>query len=309
VGVSDRELLAESFEDRRAHLQAVALRLLGSRQDADEAVQEAWLRLSRTDADAVDNLGGWLTTVVGRICLDMLRARAARPEVMAEEPPEPASTLRPVPSPEDEALLADTVGLALGVVLDTLEPAERLAFVLHDMFGVPFEEIAPIVGRTPTAARKLASRARGRVRSDPAVPATDASAQRAVVAAFLKAAREGDFAELLRLLDPDVVLRADPVAVAMACGRLEAGAPALEEEIRGADAVMRVFAGRARAARPALVDGLPGAVFAPGGNPAVAFSFLVDDGHVIAIELLSDPEVLADLEIEPSGLTGEEGTT
>ncbi len=292
------DLPAESFEARRAHLQALALRLLGNRGDADEAVQEAWLRLSRTDADAVDNLGGWLTTVVGRICLDMLRARAARPEVVTDEPPEPAPAFAQTPSPEDEAVLADSVGLALNVVLDTLEPAERLAFVLHDTFGVPFEEIAPIVGRTPTAARKLASRARGRVRSDPALPGTDASTQRRVVAAFLKAAREGDFAELLRLLDPDVVLRADPVAVAMARERADAGAPPLDQEIRGADAVMRVFAGRARAARPALVDGLPGAVFAPGGNPAVAFSFLVRDGRVTGIELLGDPEVLVELEIE-----------
>jgi RNA polymerase sigma-70 factor (ECF subfamily) len=301
VTMSNDELLARSFEAQRGHLQALALRLLGSRQDADEAVQEAWLRLSRTDADAVHNLGGWLTTVVGRICLDMLRARAARPEVVTDEPPEPAPAPTLVPSPEEEALAADSVGLALLVVLDTLDPAERLAFVLHDTFGVPFEEIAPIVGRTPTAARKLASRARRRLRSDPTVPATDATAQRTVVSAFLKAAREGDFAALLQLLDPDVVLRADPVAVAMARDRAGAGAPALDPETRGADAVMRVFAGRARAATPALVDGLPGAVWAPGGRPAAAFCFVVRDGRVANIELLSDPEALADLEIEPSG--------
>jgi RNA polymerase sigma-70 factor (ECF subfamily) len=239
--------------------------------------------------------------VVGRICLDVLRARAARPEVITEEPPEPTSgPTSAAPSPEDEALLADSVGLALLVVLDTLEPAERLAFVLHDMFSVPFDEIAPIVGRTPTAARKLASRARGRLQSDPAVPGTDIAPQREVVAAFLKAAREGDFAALLKLLDPDVVLRADADAVAMAHGRAEAGAPELEEEIRGADAVMRVFAGRAGAARPALVDGLAGAVWAPGGRPVAAFSFVVREGRVANIELVSDPEVLADLEISES---------
>jgi RNA polymerase sigma factor (sigma-70 family) len=304
VTVGDNELLAQEFEAHRDRLQALALRLLGSRQDAAEAVQEAWLRLGRTDAGSVDNLGGWLTTVVGRICLDMLRARAARPEVVTEEPPEPTFGPTPsTPSPEDEALLADSVGLALLVVLDTLEPTERLAFVLHDMFGVPFAEIAPIVGRTPAAARELASRARGRLQSDPAVPGTDVAPQREVVAAFLKAAREGDFAALLQLLDPDVVLRADADAVAMARGRADTGAPELEEEIRGADAVMRVFAGRAGAARPAFVDDLAGAVWAPGGRPAAAFSFIVRDGKVANIELLSDPEVLADLEITSRATT------
>jgi RNA polymerase sigma factor (sigma-70 family) len=300
VILTNNELLAQGFEEYRGRLQALALRLLGSRQDADEAVQEAWLRLGRTDADSIENLGGWLTTVVGRICLDQLRARAARPEVVTEEPPEPTSfPSSAVPSPEDEALLADSVGLALLVVLDTLEPAERLAFVLHDMFGVPFEEIALIVGRTPTAARKLASRARGRLQAN-SVPSIDVAPQREVVAAFLKAARDGDFAALLELLDPDVVLRADAHAVAMARGRADAGAPELEKEICGADAVMRVFAGRARAARPALVDGLAGAVWAPGGRPAAAFSFVVRDGKVANIELVSDPEVLADLEIRES---------
>ena len=293
------ELLAQSFEDHRAHLQAMALRMLGSRQDADEAVQEAWLRLSRTDADAVDNLGGWLTTVVGRICLDMLRARAARPEVASEEPPEPAPESIPgARTPEDEALLADSVGLALLVVLETLEPAERLAFVLHDTFGVPFEEIALIVDRTPTAARKLASRARRRVQADPAVPGTDAEAQREVVAAFLKAARDGDFTGLLKLLDPEVILRADANAVAMAKSRAAQGAPELDDEVRGADAVMRVFAGRAAAASPATIDGIPGAAWAPGGRPAALFSFVVRGGKVASIELLSDPGTIADLEID-----------
>jgi RNA polymerase sigma-70 factor (ECF subfamily) len=261
--VTGDDLLAQGFEAHRDRLRAMSLRMLGSRHDADEAVQEAWLRLGRTDADAVDNLGGWLTTVVGRICLDMLRARAAKPELPTEAPPEP----KVVPpeagaSPEDEAVLADSLGLALLVVLDTLTPAERLAFVLHDMFGVPFEEIAPIVDRTPTAAR------------------------------------EGDFAALLRLLDPDVVLRADPAAVELADRRAADGAPPREDETRGADAVTRVFAGRAAAARLATVEGSAGAVWAPGGRPAVAFTFVVRGGRVAAIELLADPETLAELDLE-----------
>jgi RNA polymerase sigma-70 factor (ECF subfamily) len=297
--VTGDDLLAQGFEAHRDRLRAMSLRMLGSRHDADEAVQEAWLRLGRTDADAVDNLGGWLTTVVGRICLDMLRARAAKPELPTEAPPEP----KVVPpeagaSPEDEAVLADSLGLALLVVLDTLTPAERLAFVLHDMFGVPFEEIAPIVDRTPTAARKLASRARRRVQSDPTVPDRSAATQREVVTAFLTAAREGDFAALLRLLDPDVVLRADPAAVELADRRAADGAPPLEDETRGADAVTRVFAGRAAAARLATVEGSAGAVWAPGGRPAVAFTFVVRGGRVAAIELLADPETLAELDLE-----------
>jgi RNA polymerase sigma factor (sigma-70 family) len=287
----------EVFEAERERLRSLALRLLGSRHDAEEAVQEAWLRLGRVDAASIDNLPAWLTTVTGRICLDVLRARSARPEEAVEELPE-APTAAAEPSPEDAAMLADSVGLALMVVLDTLEPAERLAFVLHDMFGVPFEEIGAIVERTPTAARKLASRARSRVRSDPAVPGPDAKAQRTVVEAFLKAAREGDFGALLELLDPEVILRADPHAVAMARSRADAGAPELEEEVRGLDAVMGVFAGRAQAARTALVDGHPGAVFAPGGRPVAAFEFLVRDGKVVSIEIVTDPEVLAEIEIE-----------
>ena len=296
--MNDPDLLADHFEAHREHLRAVAMRLLGSAHDAEDAVQEAWLRLSRSDTAAVDNLGGWLTTVVGRICLDMLRSRATKPEVATDEPSEPSTARFPAArSPEDEAVLADSVGLALLVVLDTLAPAERLAFVLHDMFAVPFEEIAPIVGRTPSAARKLASRARRRLQSGPAVPATSPASQRNVVAAFLAAARDGDFAALLRLLDPDVVLRADAVAVAMARDRADAGAPELSSETRGLDAVARVFAGRAKAARLALVDGLAGAVWAPGGTPRVVFSFAVRGGQVAAIELLADPETIAGLEV------------
>jgi len=295
VTVSDPDLLAQHFETHRAHLRGVALKMLGSSHEADDAVQEAWLRLSRADADAVENLGGWLTTVVARVCLDMLRSRARKREVSPDAIPEPVG----VTSPEDEALLADSVGLALLVVLDTLEPAERLAFVLHDMFAVPFEEIAPIVGRTPVAARQLASRARRRVQSEPAVPDVSAATQREVVAAFLAAARQGDFAGLLQLLDPQVVLRADAVAVEMAAGRASAGAPALGEEMRGVDAVARVFAGGAKAARLTLVDGLAGAVVSVGGRPMAVFGFTVRDGRVAGIELMADPETLAVLDLEP----------
>ena len=222
--MNDRDLLAQRFETHRQHLRAVALRMLGSSHEADDAVQEAWLRLSRSDVDAVENLGGWLTTVVARVCLDMLRARAARPEALSDTASDPVTAN----SPEDEAVLADSVGLALFVVLDTLAPPERLAFVLHDIFAVSFEEIAPIVGRTPIAARQLASRARRRVQSDPAFPNAPVTAQREVVAAFLAAAREGDFGALLRLLDPDVVMRADAVAVDMASARVRCGGARVE---------------------------------------------------------------------------------
>jgi RNA polymerase sigma factor (sigma-70 family) len=294
VTMSDPEQLAEQFEAYRDHLRAVALRMLGSRHDADDAVQETWVRLSRSDAEAVDNLGGWLTTVVARVCLDMLRSRARKPEVSSDLAPEPTAA-----SSEEEALLADSVGLALLVILDTLDPAERLAFVLHDMFAVPFEEIAPIVGRTPVAARKLASRARRRVQSDPAVPDTSADSQRHVVAAFLAAARHGDFAGLLQLLDPEVVVRADAVAVEMASARASAGAPALSEQMHGVDAVTRVFAGGAKAARLTLVDGLAGAVVSVGGRPMAVFTFTLRNERIAGIELLADPETLAGLELEP----------
>jgi RNA polymerase sigma factor (sigma-70 family) len=285
VTVIDRDLLAQRFETYREHLRLVALRMLGSSHEADDAVQEAWLRLSRADADAVDNLGGWLTTVVARLCLDMLRARASKREVRPDAAPDPVT----LNSPEDEALLADSVGLALLVVLDTLAPAERLAFVLHDMFAVPFEEIAPIVGRTPVAARQLASRARRRVQSEPAVPDTSAATQREVVAAFLAASRAGDFAGLLRLLDPQVVLRADPTVVGF-------GAAA---EVRGPDEVAQTFAGRAEGARLTLVDGLAGAVWSVGGRPRVVFDFAVRGGRVVGIELLGDPETVGALALEP----------
>jgi RNA polymerase sigma-70 factor (ECF subfamily) len=265
--------------------------MLGSGHEADDAVQEAWLRLSRADSDTVENLGGWLTTVVARVCLDMLRARTTKREVPPDAAPDPVAVTS---SPEDEALLADSVGLALLVVLDTLPPAERLAFVLHDMFAVPFEEIAPIVGRTPVAARQLASRARRRVQSDPAVPNASAASQREVVTAFLAASRKGDFAGLLRLLDPQVVLRADRTVVDL--GRSSRfGVPA---EVQGADGVAETFAGRAQVARLTLIDGLAGAVWSVGGRPRVVFAFTVRDGRVVGIEMLGEPETLGVLDLE-----------
>ena len=289
--MDDRDWLARRFEDHRGHLQAVAYRMLGSTGEADDAVQEAWLRLSRSDAGAVDNLGGWLTTVVARVCLNMLQARSARREdPVGGDLPEPAASGRDGDDPEQQALQAEGVGLALLVVLDTLTPAERLAFVLHDLFAVPFEEIAPIVERSPAAARQLASRARRRVQGAPP-PDADLARQRAVVDAFLAASREGDFDALVALLDPEVVVRADRAAV-------RSGAA---EEVRGAAAVAGTFSGRARAARPALVDGAPGAVWAPGGRPRVAFGFTVISGRIVRIDLLADPERLARLQLAELG--------
>jgi RNA polymerase sigma-70 factor (ECF subfamily) len=279
--------LAERFEENRTHLRAVAYRMLGSLSEADDAVQESWLRLSRSDTSGVENLGGFLTTVVARACLDMLRSRRSRrEEPLDEHLPEPVVSDADGTDPEHEALLADSVGPALLVVLDTLAPAERLAFVLHDMFAVPFDQIAPIVGRSPDAARQLASRARRRVHGA-TVPDADLTRQRTVVDAFLAASRDGDFDALLALLDPDVVLRADNAAV-------QAGA---SKEVYGARAVAATFAGRARAARPALVNGVAGAVWAPGGRPRIVFDFTMSDGKIVAIELLADPERLRRLDL------------
>jgi len=275
--MTEHEYLAERFETHRAHLRAVAYRMLGSADEADDAVQEAWIRLSRADAGRVDNLAGWLTTVVARVCLDMLRSRKSRRE-------EPLSLHHVAGNdPEHEVLLADSVGLAMLVVLETLAPAERVAFVLHDLFGLPFDEIAPIVGRTPSAARQLASRGRRRVRG--ADPATgDLTLHREIVDAFLAASRGGDFEGLLAMLDPDVVVRADEEAVKLGA----------EREVRGAAAAARTFAGRARAAQPALVNGVPGLVWSHGSSPRVAFAFTIRGGTVTAIELIADPARLAD---------------
>jgi RNA polymerase sigma-70 factor (ECF subfamily) len=286
VTVNDREWLAKQFEDHRPHLNAVAYRMLGSVSEAEDAVQEAWLRLSRSDADAVVNLGGWLTTVVGRVCLDMLRARRARREEYAGTwLPEPIVSVDTEGDPEQEALLVDSVGLALLVVLETLTPAERLAFVLHDMFAVPFEEIAEIVGRTPAAARQLASRARRRVQGVAPDPDADLARQREVVDAFLAAARAGDFEALVEVLDPDVVFRADRGA-----GR-PAGPP-----VAGATAVARQILARgapfAPLARPAIVNGAAGLVVPARGRLLAAVGFTISRGRIVEIDLVADPEKL-----------------
>jgi RNA polymerase sigma-70 factor, ECF subfamily len=280
------DLHAEEFEQHRSRLRAVAYRMLGSRTEAEDAVQEAWLRLSRSDAESVTNLGGWLTTVVGRVCLDMLRARRARrEELVGSDLPEPVVTLGEAGDPEHEALIADSVGLALLVVLDTLAPAERLAFVLHDMFGVPFEEIAPIVGRTPAAARQLASRARRRVQGAPE-PEPNLARQRAVVDAFLAASRAGDFEALVAVLDPDVVFRID----------VGADSRLARSPIVGAEAVARQILARgtrfAPLARPAVVNGAAGAIVGAGPVPIAVVGFTVVDGRIAEIDVVANREKL-----------------
>jgi RNA polymerase sigma factor (sigma-70 family) len=286
--MNEHNWLAEQFEGQRAHLRAVAYRMLGSAAEAEDAVQDAWLRLSRTDASDIENLGGWLTTVVARVCLNMLQARKVRREESLGLLPTDGIVSRAAGTdPEHEALLADAVGLALLVVLDTLAPAERLAFVLHDMFAVPFDEIAPIVGRSPMAARQLASRARRRVQGTTMASDAEVTHQRAVVDAFLTASRAGDFETLVALLDPDVVLRADREIV-------RAGA---REEVRGARAVAETFSGRAKAAVPALVNGAAGLVWAPGGTPRVVFGFTIAQGKIVGIEMISEAERLRALNL------------
>jgi len=280
--MEEHEALAHRFEANRAHLRAVAYRMLGSMSEADDAVQEAWLRLNRSGDAGVENLNSWLTTVVARVCLDMLRSRKSR-----REEPLGVHLMDPIANPEHEALLADSVGLALLVVLETLAPAERLAFVLHDMFAMPFDEIAPIVQRSPAAARQLASRARRRVQGATAAGDTDLTGRREIVDAFLAASRSGDFDALLALLDPGVVLRADPAAVRMG--------PAAE--VQGAAEVAATFSGRARTAQLALVNGAAGAVWAPGGRPRVVFVFTIDGGKIVQIEMLADPARLGKLDL------------
>lgn len=287
--MDERQWLAEQFEEQRARLRSVAYRMLGSLSDADDAVQETWLRLSGTAAGDVDNLGGWLTTVTARVCLNMLRSRKTRREV---ELPDPVVGPDDGPSPEDATMLADSIGLALLVVLDTLSPAERVAFVLHDMFDLPFDEIAPLVGRTPTAARQLASRARRRVRgADPPSSDTDLSRQRAVVNAFLAAARDGDFDALTSVLDPDVVLRIDGGAAY----------PRGSMVVRGADAVAsQALSGlhstlRMAELRPAQVNGAAGVVIMLRGQPATILGFSFRDGKVAEMNAIADPDRVAAL--------------
>jgi RNA polymerase sigma-70 factor, ECF subfamily len=290
--MEELDWLAERFEGHRARLRAIAYRMLGSLTDADDAVQEAWLRLSRSDASGVENLGAWLTTVVARVCLNLLHSRQLR-----REEPLGARLLDPIVSREEgidaehQVLLADSVGLALLVVLETLTPAERLAFVLHDMFAVPFDEIAPIVGRSPTAARQLASRARRRVQGAAPVPDADLARQREVVDAFVAAARAGDFDALLAVLDPDVVLRADRGAAP----------PGASRALRGARAVAEgalTFARLAQRVRSVLVNGAAGIVsWLPGGRPLAVMGFTVRHGQIVEIDILADPARLGSLDL------------
>ena len=284
--MDEKNLLSREFETNRKHLRAVAYRMLGSLSEAEDAVQETWLRLNRTDMAEVTNLGGWLTTVVARICLDALRARKSRrEEPLGPHVPEPVVSQDNL---DQEAVMTDSVGAALLVVLDTLPPAERLAFVLHDMFAVPFDDIAPVVGRSVAATRQLASRARRRVQGAPPVPDADLSRQRKMVDAFLAASRSGDFAALLELLDPGVVFRADAVAVQM--GSLP--------EIRGAAAVAEVFKGRAQGAKPAMVDGALGAAVVLGGQLRILLAITIQDDRISAINAIADPDEIKTFDVE-----------
>lgn len=286
--MDEHEWLAEQFEAYRTHLRTVAYRMLGSMSEADDAVQESWFRLSRSETSSIENLGGWLTTVVARVCLDMLRSRESRrEESLDEHVTDPISSSERGIDPEQEVLMADSVGLALLVVLDTLNPAERLAFVLHDLFAVPFDEIAPIVGRSPTATRQLASRARRRVQGASTDSDADLASKREVVEAFLTASRSGDFEALLAVLDPKVILRADQAAVLMGAS----------EEVGGATDVARQFSGRARAAQLALVDGAIALAWASGGQPRVVFKFTISASKIVAINMLANPESLHKIDL------------
>jgi RNA polymerase sigma factor (sigma-70 family) len=288
--MDERDWLAERFEEHRSRLRAVAYRMLGSVSEADDAVQEAWLRLSRSDADEIENLGGWLTTVVGRISLNMLRSRDSRREQpLGVHVPEPIVDRADGTDPEHEALVADSVGLALLVVLETLSPAERLAFVLHDIFAVPFDEIAPIVDRSPEAARQLASRARRRVRAEKTVPDADLETQWEVFDAFIAAARDGDFDRLVAVLDPDVVVRAD------------FGPAGGSQEVRGAEVVARQALGYARGRvadiRPALINGVAGMVASLDGQPFSIAAIIVRNGKIVELDFFNDPERLRLLDL------------
>src|SRR3954447_4241504 len=286
--MDEREWLGERFEEQRTHLRAVAYRMLGSLSEADDAVQEAWLRLSRSDADEIDNLGAWLTTVVARVSLNVLRSRTSRrEEPLGVRLPDPIVDPTDGTDPEHEALLADSVGLALLVVLETLSPAERLAFVLHDMFAVPFDEIAPIVDRSPEATRQLASRARRRIQGENPVPDADLDTQREVVEAFLVAARDGDFDRLVAVLDPDVVLRVDLGAAG-------------SREVRGAEAVAGqavTYSQLGLVMQPVLINGAVGLVTTREGRPFSIQGFTVRGGKIAEMDILADPERLSQLDL------------
>jgi len=298
--MSEDDFLAAQFTANRTHLAAVAYRMLGSRSEADDAVQEAFLRLMRAGARDVANLRGWLTTVVARVCLDVLRSRNMR----REAPIGPDAEAVPDETAADhETDIADAVGVGMLVVLEELTPAERVAFVLHDIFDVAFDDIAPIINRSPAAARQLASRGRRRVQGGQASVAADRERQREVVAAFLAASRDSDFSALLALLAPDAVLRADAAAVALAANRARAGAdaPLLAPETRGREAVAGAFKGRAQAAQVATIDGESGLVFAPGGKPFAVFDFVVDAGRIVEISVIVDRAQIAALRLEIDG--------
>jgi RNA polymerase sigma factor (sigma-70 family) len=291
--MDEKDWLAKRFDETRAHLRAVAHRMLGSASEADDALQEAWLKLSRADRREVNNLAGWLTTVVARVCLDMLRSRQSR-----REEPLAAGTDAPSGStPETEVGLAEAIGPALLVVLDMLAPQERVAFVLHDMFDLSFEEIAPIVDRTPAATRQLASRARRRVHGV-AAPAPRPGAHRELVSTFLAASRDGDFERLVAVLSPDAVLRADDLAVRMAAANQRHQAPRLAPEVRSASLVADAFNGRTRGVSPAVIDGEPGAAWAMGGQLRAAWVFTIDRGKIAEIDVVMDPQHLAELDVQ-----------
>lgn len=296
--MTENDWLAEKFQEKRPHLRAVAYRILGSNWEADDAVQETWFRLTRSDVNSTENLGGWLTTVVARVCLDMLRSRKSRKEESLKEQHLDALENPRQANPADEVLLADSVGSALLIVLRALTPAERVAFVLHDLFDLPFEEIAPIVGRSEAAARQLASRARRRVRGCQE-GRDDEAKKREIVSAFLTASREGNFNALLQLLDPEALLTADDVAVKTAEANKAKGAPPFQSEMRGAKAVAGTFKGRAVAAQLALINGSVGTTWIAGGKPRVAFLFSLEDGRIQGIDVVMDPEDLKEMEVVP----------
>jgi RNA polymerase sigma-70 factor (ECF subfamily) len=283
------------FEENRPRLRALAYRMLGSTTETEDALQETWLRIT-ADTGAVDNLGGWLTTVITRVCLDMLRARKTRENAAPAMEAEGAVAASEAIDPEREVLLADAVGSAMMVVLDTLSPPERVAFVLHDLFALSFEDIGAIVGRSAVATRQLASRARRRVQGL-GERENDLPSQREVAQAFMTASRDGNLEAVLAVLDPDVVLRVDPVAVRAAAANEAKGAPRLVSEVRGAADVARVFLGSAQAARPALVDGTPGAAWAPGGRPRALWAFKVEQGRIVEVQVIADPKAIARLEV------------
>ena len=288
--------LSARFEENRPRLRTVAFRLLGSASEAEDAVQETWLRVTGADTGAVDNLGGWLTTVITRVCLHMLRARKTRENAAPALVAEGAAAASEPTDPEREVLLADAVGSAMMVVLDTLSPPERVAFVLHDLFALSFEDIGAIVGRSAAATRQLASRARRRVQGA-GEREEELPSQREVAEAFMAASRDGNLEAVFAVLDPEVILRVDPAAVKAAAANAAKGAPRLVPEVRGAADVARVFLGSAQVARPALVDGTPGAAWAPGGRPRAVWAFKVEQGRIVEVEFMVDPKSIARLEV------------